>query len=171
MVTNAGTYVVTIAANATIAGLTVGGSPGAQSVQQTGGTLTLNGATRIRSGGTLSWIAGTASGGLTIDPNGLLALTGAAVKTVNAAVTNRGAIQISSTSGDVYFQGNSGARLENEGVLEIEGDRDIYGLNGLPVVRNTGTIRKTAGTGTARLGAADILRRPRRNMGRKPRRR
>ncbi len=152
VVTNAGTYVVTVPANATIAGLTVGGGAGAQAVQQTGGALTLNGSTRVRSGGTLTFIAGTAGGGLTIDAGGLFVVTGTSTKTINAAITNRGTFQISSTSGDTYLQGNSGARLENEGVLEFEGDRDLYGLNGLPVVRNTGTIRKTGGTGTARLG-------------------
>ncbi len=152
VVTNAGTYVVTIPANASAGGLVVGGSPGAQSVQQTGGTLTLNGSTRMLAGGALTWIAGTINGNVTIEASSALLVSGSSTKTLNAAVTNRGTFQVSPTSGDLYLQGNSGARLENVGLLEFAGDRDIYGLNGLPVVHNTGTIRKSAGTGTARLG-------------------
>src|SRR5690349_12119637 len=127
VITNAGTYVVTIPASVTIGGLTVGGSPGTQAVQQTGGSWILNGTTLVRAGGALTWIAGDANGRVTIDAGARLTLSGTASKNLYAATTNRGTIQL--TAGDLYLYGNSGARLENEGVFDLQGDRDIYGIN------------------------------------------
>jgi subtilase family serine protease len=151
VVTNAGSYTVEIPATATVNGLTVGGGAGAQSVQQTGGTITLNGETRILSGGALTLVLSTHNAPITIDTGGSLVLNGGGLKSIFSAVTNRGVIQFGG-QGDLYLYGNNGARVENAGLFEFLTDRSAFGINGNPAFRNTGTVRKSGGTATARLG-------------------
>src|SRR6185503_6790061 len=40
----------------------------------------------------------------------------------------------------------------NFGLFDVQGNVNLYGLNGPPVLVNTGTVRKSGGTGTAQLG-------------------
>jgi hypothetical protein len=151
VITNAGSYTVTVPATATIGGLTLGAGAGSQSLEQTAGTFTMNGDTRILPGGSLTWNSGNANGPITISPTGSLLLNGSVTKNIYAPVTNRGTIQIAGT-GELYLYGNNGARVENEGLFEFLADRDVYGINGNPPFANTGTVRKSGGTGTARIG-------------------
>src|SRR5262249_27701888 len=102
--------------------------------------------------GQLHWSSGTLNGALTVASTGSLLLESSAFKTWNAAVTNLGTIQVVGT-GDAYLYGNSGARIENQGLMDLTGAQSFYGYN-TPPVHNTGTVRKSGGTGTARLGVA-----------------
>src|SRR5947207_2923738 len=152
IITNAGVYTVTITANAS-ASLTLGGPGGTATIQHTAGTLTLGNASRIVAGGNLTWSGGTLAGALTVASNGYFILEGGALKTLHAAVTNQGTIHFGGTA-ECYAYGNNGARVENFGVFEFVTDRELYGISGSPVFRNSGVLRKTGGTGTARLGVA-----------------
>ena len=151
-ITNNGAYTVLVGVNAS-ARVVVGGNAGGQVLEQTAAVLTLGSGSRIAAGGTLRWRDGTLSGQFTVQAGGIMSLEGGATKNLNAAVTNQGTIQLGGT-GELYLYGNNGARIENEGLFEYLADRDLYGINGSPAFRNTGTVRKTGGTGIARLGVA-----------------
>src|SRR6185369_9247004 len=131
----------------------LGGVGGTATIQHTAGSLNLGSASRIAAGGNLTWSGGTLAGALTVESNGYFILEGSALKTLNASVTNQGTIQFGGT-GEIYAYGINGARVENVGVFEFVTDRELYGISGSPVFRNTGVLRKTGGTGTARLGVA-----------------
>src|SRR5688572_2372539 len=149
-ITNAGTYTVTLSANATVTSVTIGGGAGTQILQQTGGTLN-PGNGSIRPNGRLSFQGGAIGGVLVVENNGTLFVEGAAGKTLSAIVTNRGTFQISGT-GDLNLTGS----LDNEGLFNLAGDvRLLSGFNQPRPLRNTGTLRKSAGSGTAEVGVAN----------------
>jgi hypothetical protein len=152
-ITNAGAYTVSVNANAQASALTLGGAGGTPAIQQTAGTFTLGSTSRILAGGSLNWTAGTLAGALTVETNGLFTISGATDKSLYAAVTNQGTVQLSG-SGNFHIYVSNGARLENFGTFDLQGDQDLYGQGGTPVFRNLGLLRKTAGTGNARVGVS-----------------
>jgi subtilase family serine protease len=149
-ITNAGTYVVTISANAA-ARLVVGGPGSAPTLEHSGGTLGLGNTSELRAGAAWKWSGGTLAGGLTVMPGANMNITGTSTKFLEAAITNRGVVLHDNTGG-LYMYGNAGAKVVNEGTWEIQGNPDIYGINGKPLFLNIGQVRRTSGTGTARLG-------------------
>jgi hypothetical protein len=148
-ITNAGTYSVTVSANATVNQLTLGGGSGVQTLLQSDGTVTPASANIV---GTGQWRlqSGSLGGVLLIAPGATFSIEGGSGKTLSAIVTNRGTFQLSG-SGDVSLTGS----LDNEGLFALAGDVRMYPpFNITRPLRNTGTIRKTSGTGAADLGVA-----------------
>jgi uncharacterized repeat protein (TIGR01451 family) len=136
----------------------------------TGGTLTLNSAaaqtipTLSMQGGTLNGTAGinltgasmTWSGGI-VGGSGTLSIppgttiTVAGYPTIDTRpVTNAGAINITSFY-YLYMQNN--AALSNSGTIDFQGDGALYlnGSAGTTAINNSGTIKKSAGTGASYL--------------------
>jgi hypothetical protein len=139
VITNSGTYTVTLDAGAAIAGITVGAASGA-------GTQTL------------AWSGGTFSDcTVTIGVRGALNLTGAGVKALlRCTVKNAGTITWSDTGSligavDGYSQSVLITNLAG-GLFNIQTDAPIgisdpgYGFAAF-VLHNAGTLRKSAGTG------------------------
>ncbi|HXG46173.1 MAG TPA: CARDB domain-containing protein, partial [Methylomirabilota bacterium] len=135
--------------NLVLEGTTLGGTnrvTGTLTFQSTTGPLT------VASGASATWTAGTLAAPVLIESNAVLALPGTATRYLNAPLTNHGTIQWIS-SAQVNADGSLGARIENHGLIDLQGNTDLYGVGNTPTVLvNTGTIRKSAGTGTARLG-------------------
>jgi uncharacterized repeat protein (TIGR01451 family) len=136
----------------------------------TGGTLTLNGAsaqnvpTLTMQGGTLNGTAAvnltgasmTWTGG-TVGGSGTLSIPAGTVITIagypfldGRPVTNAGTINITSFY-YLYMQNN--AVLSNSGTIDMQGDASLYlnGAAGTTAVNNSGTIKKSAGTGNSTL--------------------
>src|SRR5882672_3858634 len=65
LITNGGTYTVTVGVNSTMASLTLGGPAGVQTLQLAGGTMNL-GAASLLPNGRFRWSDGTLNGVLTI---------------------------------------------------------------------------------------------------------
>ncbi len=117
------------------------------------GTLTcysVTGPLTVAAGGEVTFVEGTLTGPVVVEPNGLLRISGNGTKYLNGALTNQGTVI---STGGLQMRGNSGARFANAGVWELQGDVSALGLNGPPVIHNTGILRKTAGTGRADVGA------------------
>ncbi|HKS22368.1 MAG TPA: LamG-like jellyroll fold domain-containing protein [Thermoanaerobaculia bacterium] len=136
----------------------------------TGGTLTVNSAaaqsipTLSMQGGTLNGTAGinltgasmTWSGGI-VGGSGTLSIPAGTTITVAGypiidarPVTNAGAINVTSFY-YLYMQNN--AALSNSGTIDFQGDSALY-LNsavGTTAINNSGTIKKSAGTGISYL--------------------
>lgn len=148
-ITNAGTYTVTLGVNATVSSLTIGGGAGAQTFQQTGGTLN-PGNGSVRPNGRLSFQGGSIGGALVVESNATFFVEGSAGKTLSAITTNRGTFQVSGT-GDLTLTGS----IDNEGLLNLASDVRLLTIQSQPrPLRNTGTLRKSAGSGTAEVGVA-----------------
>ena len=164
--------------------LTVNGalSLNAATIAGTGG-LTINGTTGVSAG--TSQLAGSLttgglnilSGGLTV--GGVLNLTGALPKTVGAAVvTNNGTINFGggsplalnpgavlnnnpgaafnvTGSGDLVL--NGGSAFNNGGLLQFTSDADIVATVGGGLLSNTGTFRKSAGSGATTIADPVVL--------------
>ncbi|MEW6755080.1 MAG: FG-GAP-like repeat-containing protein, partial [Candidatus Latescibacterota bacterium] len=118
----------------------------------TGGTLSGGGVLTYQ--GTGSWSAGTQSGsGETALASGAtLTLTGGSSKFLQERtlhVLPGGTLAVAGP----YFRFVSGGHLVNEGLLDVQGNLGIEQYSGaVGLIRNTGTLTKSAGTGTATLG-------------------
>jgi hypothetical protein len=177
VITNDGTYTVTISADAAVASLTLGGGAGTQTVAHASATLTLNGALTIKdpgvyqlkSGGTVSGVArltGTLDwmyGNLrecdfTVNSNSTLRLSGAGTKTLlHSTVKNDGTIRWadSGSLGAKSVGGGLLAAITNRagGLFEVQTDGAFFydssgGFDFPFVLHNAGTLRKNASTGT-----------------------
>ena len=163
-ITNSSTYTVTNSANTTVAGLTLGGDSGTQTLV-TSGTFTLNGdgqgnanATLNISGGTwggsgmltlagpLNWTGGLITGGVQCNGG---AISGAADKRlVGGRLVNAGLLTF---SGPIFYA-YSGASISNlaTATFDITGDVGIiFAGSGYGTIYNAGLFRKSGGTGTA----------------------
>lgn len=115
VITNAGTYTVTLNLDPTIAGLVLGGESGTQTVATAGHTLTLNGSGVINSRGWLLLSGGAISGSNQITLAGGLAWQFGALDTNTAVhVTPNGQVNIASAGN--YTKLLYG-RLTNDGVV------------------------------------------------------
>ena len=177
VITNAGSYTVTLNVDPTIAGLVVGGDAGTQTVSTAQQTLTLNGNGRIGSHGVFNLAVGTLSGANLIELEGVLNWSGGIINS-NAAIniSTNGTLLIYSAAnfvkymyghltnaGTIIWQPHSGLLIG--GVLhnlpgalfDAQMDGVIYqGGNGLIV--NEGVFRKSVGTGTLSCGVPMINR-------------
>jgi len=150
VVTNSGTYSVTLDINATVASLILGGPDGQQSLTNSGRTLTLANAGLVETngilglgGGALSsglltvngsflWTGGTLSGGnLTIAGGGTLNVSGSADKTLSrwAVLTNAGTVVWTGAGrlvGTFTFNGQTN-RIVNVsgGLFEVQTDAGV----------------------------------------------
>ncbi|MCL4785535.1 MAG: immunoglobulin domain-containing protein, partial [Verrucomicrobia bacterium] len=135
--------------NLTLSGATLGGS---NVVTGTLNCTSVSGPLTVAPGGVVTWLGGTFAGPVTVQSDGLLRLTTTSGRTLNGALTNVGTVEMVA-AGSLSVFASSGGRLENAGLFDIQADFDLYGYN-TPVFRNTGTLRKSAGPGTARVGVA-----------------
>jgi hypothetical protein len=162
-ITNNGTYSVALDTSPAVAGLTLGGASGTQTLSMNGQTLSLNGPLTVNpngsytldSGGlvgttnalltgTLNWAGGSSSGVLTLSAGSTLNVTTANNhELANCTFTNNGTVAW--TNGSIGG-GGAGTAIYNNGVWDSQGDlslNDEYGGN--TVFNNYGTFRKSAG--------------------------
>ena len=166
-ITNRGTYAVTVSANATVNGLTLGGDTGTQTFTISGNTFTLNGpgignphATLNLTGGTLAgpgllalagplnWTGGDLSG--VVQCNGGT-ISGSNQKNLaGGRLLNTGVLTLTATPWTYY-----GSILSNlaGATLELAGDvgTTFPGWGARGTVYNVGLVRKSAGSGTSTL--------------------
>ncbi len=172
VITNAGTYTVTLNVSANVAGFILGGDSGTQTFQQNSQPFALSGEGEVRArgvfnltGGTFSgvgtnvvtgifnWSAGTISGGgtLQINSGGTLNITTAINHEIQGwRLWNAGTVNWS--SGNV--RGNASTLFYNAGLWNAQSDYELNSDWGPGAVfYNAGTYRKTAGAGTAIINA------------------
>jgi len=149
IITNAGSYTVTLNTSPTLAGLLLGGASGTQTLAQAGNTLTLDGPGSLGPNGRYNWSGGTlaGAGGLAVAAGGQVNLSGSSTKTLSGFLTNAGTLTWAGTA--MFTIGSTGV-LHNlaAGVMDIQCDELLNYSSGSPLLVNDGTIRKTAGTGT-----------------------
>jgi hypothetical protein len=118
---------------------------------QTTGTVTGGGAMTITA--EFDWRGGTMSGPstLTIAPGAAAALNGPGTKTLDRRfLENQGTVSIVGT-GNLAFQ--NGPTVTNTGTFDFQSDADFLALDTIGATWvNTGTLRKTAGTGISVIG-------------------
>lgn len=128
----------TFQAAGTITNLTIDGASLQGTNRIDAGSLTLNG--------------GSINGKLTVLPAGQLQIATAGSKDISTlTLVNQGTIDWS--GGGVSSSGTPGTVISNGGVWQLTSD-DAYGYGGVgpfPVCTNTGTIRKSAGSGVSTL--------------------
>jgi len=122
------------------------------------GVLNLNsgslvGSVTIASNAVFNWRDGLvgAAGSLTVQSNGVANLLTSGAKYLDGRMTNSGTVIW--TGGTVYIRNNNSGNLGNvvnSGVWQMQGDLDLnqwFG-NNLEIFNNSGTFRKSSGTGT-----------------------
>src|SRR5678809_756059 len=120
LLSNSGTYTVTLDVDATVASLTVGGTSGAQTLSASSRTITINTSSAISANGILSLINSTAAGVGILTSQGTLNIENS---TINAALVNQGLL---------VFRGganNLAGSFENQagGTLRVIGDGSFSG--------------------------------------------
>jgi hypothetical protein len=171
VITNDGTYSVTLDVNPTIVGLVLGTSGGAnvQSLSVSNNqTFTLNGTAQVSTNGqfnlnggvlsgnivlcgALNCLGGTLSGGLTVNSNSVLTVSAPGVSlngftTGGSALTNYGTVNW--TGGDISC--DYSPQIYNYGLWNAQTDNSIFGqqTSGNGVFNNYGTFRKSGGSNT-----------------------
>ena len=168
IITNNGTYSVTLDFSPAVAGVTLGGGAGTQTLFMNGQTLTLNGPMTVNSNGsytldsgglvgnsnavltgTFNWTAGSPGGVLTLTAGSTWNITSANDHNLpNCTFTNYGTVGWGSGR---ICGGGSGSLIYNYGLWNVQGDwafTDDYGGNGAAIY-NYGTFRKSAGANTS----------------------
>ena len=165
VITNAGTYTVTLNLDPTIAGLVLGGESGTQTLSTAEQTLTLNGSGAVGPRGVFNLALGTLTGANSVNLEGILNWSGGTINS-NAAVTitSGGQMQIASGAnfakhlyghltnhGTITWQLYGGLRiggvLHNAGLFDTKADLTLY-RTGNGVIVNEGVFRKSVGAGT-----------------------
>ncbi len=166
-ITLAGTYTVTLDLEATVAGLSLGGASGTQTLQTSANTLTLNGPGTINPHGALNLAGGTFTGSGLLTVNGAFTwsggnMTGTGTTRVSAGKTmivtgnstldlgrplvNAGTIR---WTGSALTGGASTIVTNQAGALfDCAVDQATYAQVGSapPQLNNSGTFRKSGGT-------------------------
>jgi hypothetical protein len=111
---------------------------------------TLDGSGDLAVNGTFVWQRGTVRGSGTLTANGSIALSdgGAGYRNlIGRTLTN---VSTASWTDNQIFQLSEGASFTNQGTFEAQSDQPfLYGGGGAPVAfNNSGTFRKSVGTGT-----------------------
>jgi hypothetical protein len=171
VITNDGTYTVTLNTSPTIAGLILGGASGRQTFAMSANTLNLNGPGRVNAKGAWNFAGGNVGGtnvvtvegtvnwsGGSIDPyasltvatNGQLLISGTSIKTLNGSLTNAGTV-VFGGSGDVRFNYSLAHNLPT-GLFDLQGTGQLTLWSGSPTFVNEGTLRKSLLSGTTTFG-------------------
>jgi len=121
------------------------------------GVLNLNsgsvsGSVTIASNAVLNWSSGqfVAGASLTVQSNGVANLLTSGTKYLDSPMTNSGAVFW--TGGTLYIRNNNAGSLGsvlNLGLWQMQGNLDLnqWFANGLEIFSNSGTFRKSSGTG------------------------
>jgi hypothetical protein len=167
IITNSGSYTVTLDTSATVSGLTLGGASGTQIFTNSGNTFTLNGQATVGSNGqfdlsgsgafngnavlngTLNCSGGTLSGALLVSASSVLNVAAPGLSFNDNILTNSGTLAWS--AGDLT--GDASPQIYNYGLWNAQSDNSIFGehTTGKTTFINFGTFRKSAGTGTTTL--------------------
>lgn len=102
--------------------------------------------------GSVRWQSGTLSGGWQVAAGQNLALVGTGTRTLSGTGTvldNQGTLRWGEGVGALQVTGN--ATLNNAGLWDWQGDNLVSYAGGGAHIQNTGTLRKSGGTGTATL--------------------
>jgi Putative Ig domain len=163
IITNSGSYGITNASGVTLDKLTLGGTNGTQTLMISSLTLTNTG--RVNSNGILNWIGGDLEGTLTVAQGGTLIQSNtlqfvynnyALGYTNTAYLTNYGTVIWAGTidaSANSSTHGGGGI-IYNTGLWNAVADlsMSVYSGSGTNYFINTGTLEKTAATGTSTIG-------------------
>ncbi len=175
-ITGAGTYTVTVDTNVTIAGLTLGGATGLQTLTNNNQTVVItnalvgaNGIFSLGGGslsggqmtnqGTFNWSAGLVATAMTVAAAGTLNVNGTGV-TLESALTNTGTIHWSGSGSSITVYNNHGSytgavRNQAGALLDIQNDLPFSSAGfGFEFFQNAGTVRKSAGTGATTFSIA-----------------
>jgi phage baseplate assembly protein gpV len=177
IITNSGTYTVTINAASTVTNLTLGGISGTQTLANASFVLTLNDASFVGTNGVFAMDAGatlTGNGNLTVQ--GILNWTGGTMSgSGRTIVTNGATLNIAGFSYgktlhrslDLFGNGSVSAPsvIAGNGVffnvfgsatLDFTADYGIAysGAGALATLQNSGTVKKSAGAGLASINLA-----------------
>ena len=172
-ITNSGNYTVTISADTSVNTVTVGGSSGTQTVALSGGTFTVAGTSIIGPQGSVTFSAGTLTGGGDVTITGILNwsagimagagrtilgsggtanFTGSGIKGLNRTLENGGTIHYSGTVLAFGYTAIVAGIVNNlaGGVFNVTGEGDFNQSSAAAhAFNNSGTFNKTgAGTTT-----------------------
>ena len=168
IITNDGTYTLSLSANASVLGLVLDGTSGTQTLAAASGTLTFygpgyvgtNGVLALNGGsiggtnlvtvaGALQWNGGTigSSAGVQIAGGGALSIAGTGAKTLSGSLANAGVATFAPEGGS-YLNLNGTLHNQAGGTFDLRNDALFnYGGGGAQIV-NEGLFIKSAGTGT-----------------------
>ncbi len=163
------TFTVTLDVNATVNSLNLGGGSGTQTLAIASPTLTLNAPSTVNANGILRQSGGTIAGNGSLIINGTYnwsggLMTGAGVTTVNGPFNLSGLVAINAnrtlnnastanwtSANGLGMRTGSGSIINNTGTWDAQTDGaaivNYYG--GATTFNNSGTFRKSAGTGTS----------------------
>ena len=115
------------------------------------GTITLpatNTTVLVASNAVLNWNSGSINGSLMVAPGGVLNITNNTTYTIFGSVTNNGTVNWS--AGAIYGYGppSYNGLIYNAGLWNAQFDGSLVPAGGTPAFINTGTFRKSGGTGT-----------------------
>jgi hypothetical protein len=138
---NAGSQFTGAGSAVVSSGATFNGALTSQNLVLAGGTYNGNAA---QVNGTVNWTSGYLLGSWEVAAGQTLTTATGGSKYINGAVANNGSLNLAD---DLYF--SNGNVVTNAGTMSLQGDVGLYdgGYNG--GVNNTGTFRKTAGSGTS----------------------
>jgi hypothetical protein len=146
---NDGSVLSGAGANVVVGSLTLNGAFNSQNLVFSSGNVVGSGTLT----GTAQWQASqfglAATLALVVAPTATLQLSGGANHVLWSGLTNLGTLQFQ--SGTLYVQGGGVLLNATNGVFDIQGDLTITANYNLGVITNSGTIRKSAGIGTAQI--------------------
>jgi hypothetical protein len=165
-ITQPGTYTVTIVTGAvSVVALNIGGQSGVQTLVQgspsAGNALSMaNGI--VSNNGLLVVTNGGITGNLTIQAGGQLQFSGDnGLYLYNLSLTNLGTVVWSGSNLGVGGTSPQTTIISNGALWEITGDFSLYSGGGpTSLWINSGTVRKTAGSGISTIGGMNFLNQP-----------
>jgi hypothetical protein len=161
VITNGGTYIVTLDANSSVESLLLGGAEGGQSLIMTGTALTVSGLTAIHSNGLVTVFGGTlgGSGGIVVDgvlnvfggslPGSQPLAVGVGGQLLFSEDVNLGGRLLQNSGRFIWTSGNItnafGINLAG-GIIDILVSNNVF--SGSQAFTNAGLLRRTLGTST-----------------------
>ncbi|MBI3879322.1 MAG: hypothetical protein HY301_04570 [Verrucomicrobia bacterium] len=178
LITQSGTYTVTLDVAATVNSLTLGGASGQQRLTNSASSLTINGAStnnangvldlaggtlngpgifQNNAGAVLNWIGGDINGPVTVASNGVVNIGGAGTRNLYNALTNRGTVNWTNVTLRVWnYPLTYYGVIDNQvgALFDVKSDQLINNAYGSEVFTNSGTFRKSAGAGATTIAVA-----------------
>jgi len=117
------------------------------------GTINSGVSLTVASNAVLNWSGGTVAGALTVAQGGVLNITNNTTYQIFGSLTNDGTVNWS--AGSIYGYGPPSyatAIIYNAGLWNAQFDGSLTPASGTPAFINTGTFRKSGGTGTTTIG-------------------
>jgi hypothetical protein len=121
--------------------------PANVTVNWTGGTIAAGGVLNVASNAVVNWGGGEVDGGMTVAQGGMLNITNNTTYYVHGSLTNNGTVNW--LAGSIYGYGppSSTGLIYNAGLWNAQFDGTLTLASGTPAFINTGTFRKSGGTG------------------------